>query len=206
VLTRQAHPGSGERAYENSAEKLQDSQVWKQYRDIPWPVLVDDLPGEVHQVYGGMADPIYLIDADGRVAYYNMWAHSPTMHRAIEALLKQGGTGAVNGGIDHVPHLLPVITDGWKGIRLGLPESYIDLVTATPMTGVAMPLGYLARPMLAPVTLRAKPLPPSAQIALGVAAAAVGFAIWRRVTDRPGSRSDSRMDTVRKTTTSVGHP
>jgi hypothetical protein len=194
VLTRQAHPGATERAYDSFEQKFEDAQVWKEYRDIPWPVLVDDLPGKVHQVYGGISDPVYLIDVDGRVAFYNMWAHAPTMHRAIEALLAQGGSGVVNGGIDHVPHLLPMITDGWKGIRLGLPESWIDLLTATPLTGVAIPLGYLARPVLAPVTLRATPLPPSARVALGLGAAAIAFAVWRRAGDRPRSTRDAGTD------------
>ncbi|MBW3634278.1 MAG: hypothetical protein KY456_14750, partial [Chloroflexi bacterium] len=74
-----------------------------------------------------------------------------------------------------VIHLLPAMTDGWKGIRRGLPQSYLDLEMAAPGMGAGIWLGYQLRPLLAPVTLRAEPLPPlgQAMLALGVAAAGI---------------------------------
>jgi hypothetical protein len=175
VLIRQAHPGPGVRPYRSFEEKAADAARYKQYNAIPWPVLIDDLEGTVHQVYSGLADPTYLIDADGRVAYLNMWTHAPNLNEAIAALLGQGGRGIVNGGIDHVMHLLPAMTDGWRGIRLGLPQSYTDLETAAPGMGSGIWLGYQLRPVLAPLTLRSEPLSPTgrAGIALGVVVAAI---------------------------------
>jgi hypothetical protein len=32
----------------------------------------------------------------------------------------------VNGGVDRTPHILPAMTDGWNGLRRGLPQSLID--------------------------------------------------------------------------------
>ncbi len=178
VLIRQAHPGPGVRPYRSFDEKLEDAQRYKTDEEIPWPVLVEDLPGTVHQAYGGLADPTYLIDADGRVAYYTMWTHVPNLNAAIEALQQQGGRGVVNGGIDHVMHLLPSMTDGWKGIRRGLPQSYIDLETAAPGMASGIWLGYQLRPLLAPVTLRSEPLSPAVRGALTLSAvAAAVFAI-----------------------------
>jgi hypothetical protein len=173
VLIRQAHPGPKEPPYESFDQKMEDAQRYGREEQLPWPVLVDDLAGMVHQVYGGLADPTYLIDTDGRVAFYNMWTHVPTLYEAIQALLKQDGRGVVNGGIDHVPHLLPSMTDGWKGLRRGLPQSLIDIETAGPGTGVGPWLGYQIRPLLAPLTLRAKPLPTPVKIVLTVAAVAL---------------------------------
>ncbi len=178
VLIRQAHPGPKEPPYESFEQKRQDAERYKRDETIPWPVLVDDLEGTVHQAYGGLADPTYLIDADGRVAYYNMWTHAPNLNAAIEALLGQGGRGMVEGGIDHVMHLLPAMTDGWRGLRRGLPQSLIDIETALPGTGTGPWLGYQLRPLLAPVTLRSEPLSPAARGALTLGAAAVAvFAI-----------------------------
>lgn len=181
LLTRQAHPGPGVRPYRTAAEKLRDGERYLHDEQIPWPVVVDELEGRVHQVYGGLADPTYLIDADGRVAFYNMWTHVPTLHRAVEALLAQGGRGVVLGGIDHRPHLLAAIADGWKGLRRGLPQSFTDIETAMPGMGSGPWLGDKLRPMLRPIALRSRPLPATAKVALGVAAlGAVALVAGRR--------------------------
>ena len=186
VLVRQAHPGPGVRPYRSVQEKAADAERYKEYNAIPWPVLVDDLEGTVHQVYSGLADPTYLIDADSRVAYFNMWTYAPNLNEAIAALLHQGGRGVVEGGIDHVMHLLPAITDGWRGIRLGLPQSYVDLETAAPGMGSGIWLGYQARPALAPLTLRAEPLSPTGRGALILGAVAAGVLAVRTMRRQEG--------------------
>ncbi|MEJ7652443.1 MAG: hypothetical protein WKH64_03345 [Chloroflexia bacterium] len=159
VLIRQAHPGPDFPHYTSFERKLADAQTYVQSEAAPWDVVVDDLQGTVHQVYGGMADPTYLIDADGRTAYYNMWTHAPTLHTAIEALLMQGGRGVVGGGVDRVIHMAAAMTDGWRGLRRGLPQSLIDIETAGPTTGTSAWLGYQLKPLLAPLTLRSERCP-----------------------------------------------
>ncbi|NJM54163.1 MAG: hypothetical protein HC846_12750, partial [Blastocatellia bacterium] len=136
----------------------------------PYHVLVDDLPGTTHQAYGGLADPTYLIDADGRVAFYSLWTHAPTLHTAIEKLLAQGERGVVSGGLDRTPHLLATMTDGWKNLRKGLPRSFVELELSAPGMASLPFLGWQIRPLLAPLTLRAKPLPPGAKIGLAIGA------------------------------------
>jgi len=171
VMVRQAHPGPAVPPYATIEQKLADAEAYRREAGITWPVLADDLDGTVHQTYGGLTDPAYLIDADGRVAYYNMWAYSPVLHQAIEALLAQGGRGVVLGeGIDRTPHLLPAMADGWPGIRRGLSQSYVDMETSLPGSATALWLTHQLRPLLAPVALRATPLPPAVQagILLGV--------------------------------------
>lgn len=128
------------------------------------------MPGTTHQVYGGLADPTYLIDADGRVAFYSLWTHAPTLHTAIENLLAQGGRGVVTGGLDRMPHLLATITDGWKNLRKGLPRSFVELELSAPGMASMPFLGWQIRPLLAPLTLRAKPLPKEAKIGLAIGA------------------------------------
>ncbi len=152
---------------------MRDAEEFKQEEDIPYPVLVDDLQGTAHQVYGGLADPTYLIDADGRVAFYNMWTHAPTLFGAIEKLLNQGGRGVVKGGTHRTPHLLATITDGWKGLRRGFPQSVIELETSAPGMASGPWLGYQIRPLLAPLTLRSEPLPAPVKFGLAVAAGAL---------------------------------
>ncbi len=168
--------------YESDEQKLRDGRRYVQDEQTPWTVLVDDLAGTVHQVYGSLSDPVYLIDIDGRVAYYNMWTHVPNVHTALEELREQGWRGVVNGGVDRVPHMAPWMTHGWRGIRRGLPQSFLDLETSLPSSGLSTWLGYQLRGLLAPITLRETPLPMPARIGLAAgAAAAVGLALrWRR--------------------------
>src|SRR5438105_11966805 len=107
VIVRQAHPGPGAPTYRTFGEKRQDAARYQQEEAIPWTVLVDDLEGSVHQVYGSLADPTYLIGRDGRVAYYNMWSYMPSLHQAIGALVDSGGSGVVGEGVNQLPHMLP---------------------------------------------------------------------------------------------------
>ena len=193
VVIRQAHPGPSVPPYDTFEEKLHDAHRYQQEEGISWPVVVDDLKGTVHQVYSGLADPTYLIDVDGRVAYFNMWTYAPGLYVAIEELLARGGRGVVHGGIDHVPHVAAAMTDGWKGIRRGLPQSFIDLETASPGMGMGIWLGYQLRPVLAPLSLRAKPLSSQTQAAIGAGLIGFGLAALffkRRASDRDLMRGE----------------
>lgn len=147
-----------------------------------WPVLVDDLAGTTHQTYGNLPDPVYLIDAEGRVAFYGMWTHVPTLQQALEALLAQGGRGVPEaGGIDHVPHLFASFVGGWRALRRGGVRAMVEYELGTPPAATLTFLGYIAKPVLAPLALRATPLPGAARLALGVAIAAVAsFVVAQR--------------------------
>lgn len=180
VLIRQAHPGPAVPAYRRIEQKLRDARRYVAEEGIPWPVLVDDLRGTVHQVYGGLADPIYLLDADGRVAFYELWTDGPTLHRAMEALLARGGRGVVRGGLDRRPHLSGAVTDGWRAIERGLPQSFTDLLVAAPGSPALLWLGDKLRPALAPWSLRARPLPPLVRLGVGLAAFALGVGLGLR--------------------------
>ena len=174
---RQAHPGPDEPPYHSFGEKLRDAQRYSRDEQIPWTVLVDDLQGTVHQIYGGLADPTYLIDREGRIAFYNMWTHVPTLYAAIQSLLWQGGAGVVRGGMTRAPHLGPSLTDGWRALSRGLPQSVSDLMLAGPGTPALIWLGHQLRPLLSPLTLREKPVPMPAKAAVmagGALAVALG--------------------------------
>lgn len=180
VIVRQAHPGPSVPPYANVEQKMHDAGSYQREEDIPWTVLVDDLDGATHQVYGGLSDPVYLLDSDGRIAYYNMWTHVPSLHVALDALQQQGWRGRVKGGIDRVPHMAPWMTHGWRGIRRGLPQSFIDLETAAPGSASSTWLGYQLRTLLAPLTLRARPLPFPVRLILAVGAAVTLILAARR--------------------------
>jgi hypothetical protein len=163
---------------------MEDARRYVRDEGIPWTVVVDDLEGRVHQVYGGVADPTYLIDVDGRVAFYNIWTHAPSLERAISELTERGGRGVIGGGLDPVPHMLGALAEGWRGLERGLPQSYVDLETAAPGAATATFIGYHLRPVLAPLVTRSGQLPPRAKVGLGLGVAALGglaaFLLLRR--------------------------
>jgi hypothetical protein len=134
-------------------------------------VLVDDLDGRVHRSYGMLADPTFLIDCEGRIAFYNAVTHVPTLDRAIEALLAQSGVGVVHTGADRRPHLLAAVVGGWPALRRGLPQSFIDLETALPSSALLPWVGHQLRPLLSPLALRSTPLSRVARSALMITAA-----------------------------------
>jgi len=168
IFLRQAHPGGERGPYDTFDAKLAGAREFQRLDGIPWPVLVDDLPGTVHQTYGGMADSLYLVDADGRVAFYGMWAHPPSLKTAIDELLARGGRGGpVGGGIDRTPHLVASFVNGWGGLKRGGVGAVLDYELGVPGSATLTFLGGIAKPLLAPLALRATPLPIAAKLALG---------------------------------------
>lgn len=174
VLVRQAHPGPSEPAYASEVHKMADGERYRRSEQIPWPVVVDDVEGTVHRTYGGLSNPSYLIGTDGRISFYAPVTGAPRLHRALEELMAGSGRGVVSGGIDLVPHLLTTFTEGWRALERGRPQSTDDLSRALPGSVALLLVGRSVRPVLAPLALRARPLPGSTQaLLLGVGAGAL---------------------------------
>ncbi|MDN5750366.1 MAG: hypothetical protein L0H64_17945 [Pseudonocardia sp.] len=159
IFVRQNHPGELRHHYADYGEKLAGAREYRRLEDLPWPLLVDDHQGSVHRAYGGeQADPTILLDRDGRVALYQLWTHVPTLERAIRALLAQGGRGTVLGGVDRRPHLLASVVDGYRGPRRGGRRGVAEYNRGGFGAGTLSYLGGLAKPLLAPIALRSRPL------------------------------------------------
>ena len=176
VIVRQAHPGEHHGGYRTYTDKLQDARQYAAEEGITWPVLVDDLDATVQQAYGGLAAAIYLIDANGRVAFCGAWGQSSALTGAIDELLACGGRGVPAGrAVDPLPHLGGAFVAGQGGPLRGGIQSLVDLELGFPGALLLMTLGRLGRPVLAPLVLRIDPLPARTKLALvaGVAAWAV---------------------------------
>lgn len=157
IFVRQAHPGETRGAYRNYGEKLEGAQEYKRLESLPWPVVVDDYQGTVHRAYSReMADPSFLIDADGNVAFYNMWTHVPTLKSGIDELLAQEGRArTVFKGIDRRPHLLASFVDGYRGPRRGGRRGVLEYDLGGLGAGSLSFLGNKAKPLLGGLALRA---------------------------------------------------
>lgn len=84
VYVREAHPGESMRAHHTFDQKREQARRLRDQEHIPWPVLVDQLDGSVHQAYGSLPNHIFLLDNEGRVAFRGAMAHAPSLRRAIE--------------------------------------------------------------------------------------------------------------------------
>jgi hypothetical protein len=84
VYVREPHPGEHYTHHESWEQKLQYARHCRSQDAIRTRLLVDDLEGTVHQLYGIMPNMVYIVDRDGRVAYKAMW----TDHAEIEAVLE----------------------------------------------------------------------------------------------------------------------
>ena len=49
VFIHQAHPGGERHRYTGFDEKLAGAKEYRELEQLPWPVLVDDLAGTVHE-------------------------------------------------------------------------------------------------------------------------------------------------------------
>ena len=184
VSVRQAHPGELRGAYHTYEEKLEGAREYVRQERLPWPLLVDDYAGTVHKAYSGeMADPVFLIDADGCVAFYGMWTHAPTLKEAIDELLAHDGRGTAGGGLDRTPHLFASFVDGWRGPRRGGMRAVLEYDLGGMGAGTLSFLGNKAKPVLGPLAMRATPLPLVPRLALaggGLVAAALAVGLLRR--------------------------
>ena len=111
----------------------------------------------MHRQYAAeMTDPTFLIEADGKIAFYNIWTHGQTLKRAIDELLGQDGCGTVLGGIDKKPQLLASFADGYRGLRRGGRRAVLEYDLGAGGAGTMSFLGKHIKP-LRRVALSAKP-------------------------------------------------
>ncbi len=177
VFIHQAHPGEIRHRYTTFDQKLAGAREYKELEEIPWPVLVDDLAGTVHHAYSrGMADPTFLIDANGQVAFYGMWTHAPTLRRAIAELLGNGGRGQALG-LDRTPHLLASFVDGYRGPRRGGRRAVLEYDLGAGGAGTLSFLGNKAKRLLGPLALRSTPLPRRTRVALALGLGALALLV-----------------------------
>ncbi len=87
LYTREAHPGQNYPAHRSFEQKLSHARVFKAEFKIERPILVDDLVGTAHKLYGSLPNMTYLIGRGGRVLFRADWTDPPTIEHAINYVL-----------------------------------------------------------------------------------------------------------------------
>lgn len=168
LYVREAHPGERLPSHREYEQKREQAEFFRRADGVRWPVLVDDLDGTTAHTYTTLPNAQFVIDADGVVAFRGDMAHGPTLYRALDNLLRQGGRGAIPHADDSMPHMLATMTYGWDGISRGGEVATHDIRAGAPPMAANLWLGHQMQPLLAPLASRGKPIP------TGVKLAAVG--------------------------------
>ncbi|HEV2148933.1 MAG TPA: redoxin domain-containing protein [Longimicrobiaceae bacterium] len=178
LYVREAHPGERLPPHASYEQKREQAEFFRHADQVPWPVLVDDLEGTTAHAYTTLPNAQFLIDADGMVVFRGDVAHGPTLYRALDRLLQQGGRGAIPDADDSMPHMLGPMTFGWDGIQRGGEVSTHDLWSGAPPMAANLWLGNQMKPLLAPLASRGRPIPTGAKVAAG--AVLLGLLLSRR--------------------------
>ena len=87
VYTREAHPGENFPAHRSMEQKLSHARAFKKEFSIERPILVDDLIGTGHKLYGTLPNMTYLISRSGQVLFRADWTDPPTIETALNYVL-----------------------------------------------------------------------------------------------------------------------
>jgi hypothetical protein len=83
IYVREPHPGENYGPHKDFAQKLEFARQCRDQDGIENPLLVDDLEGTVHRLYGVLPNMVYIVSKEGRIVYKAMW----TDHDEIRVVL-----------------------------------------------------------------------------------------------------------------------
>jgi hypothetical protein len=176
IYVREAHPGIGLPAHHSIEDKARAAMLLRDQEQIEFPILVDELGGEVHRRYGALPNGSFIIDKSGRVAYRSLASHTSSLGAALEELLerqKERGVdhAIVHGGEDAITPSLKTFLNAYRAIERGGYDAVVNFRGELGIPGrVVLTGGRMARPMTEHPAITITSL-------VGVAAA-VGLGLW----------------------------
>lgn len=87
VYTREAHPGENYPAHRSLEQKLAHARAFRELSGAERPIMVDDLLGHGHKLYGTLPNMTYLIGRGGTVLFRADWTDPPTLRQAMDYLI-----------------------------------------------------------------------------------------------------------------------
>lgn len=117
VYVREAHPGEHYGPHHSIEQKLAHARAFREHCQVERPILVDDLQGTAHHLYGLVPNMTYVIARGGRILFRSDWTDPPT----IELLLNY--TMNVRAQRRTGRRLTPFYTE-FAGYRLNDPKAF----------------------------------------------------------------------------------
>lgn len=87
VYTREAHPGENFPAHRSLEQKLAHAGAFRDRFRVRRPILVDDLAGTGHRLYGTLPNMAYLIGRGGKILFRSDWTDPPAIEAALNYVL-----------------------------------------------------------------------------------------------------------------------
>ena len=87
VYTREAHPGENYPAHRSFEHKLSHAGSMRDVLNVQRPILVDDLEGTGHDLYGKLPNMTYVVGTGGKVLFRSDWTDPPTIETALDYIL-----------------------------------------------------------------------------------------------------------------------
>ncbi len=131
IYVREAHPGVELPPHHSIEDKVRAAMLLRDQEQIEFPVLIDELGGEVHRRYGALPNASFLIDKSGRVAYRSLASHGGSLGAALEELLerqKERGVhhAVVHGGEDAITPSLKTFLNAYRAIERGGYDAVVN--------------------------------------------------------------------------------
>jgi hypothetical protein len=128
VYTREAHPGENFPAHRSLEQKLSHAREFKKTFKIERPVIVDDLTGTGHRLYGALPNMTYLIGRTGKVLFKADWTDAVTIEVALNYVLD--ARARRREGLRLVPFYMEMVGYRWndsakfqEGLRRAGPKA-----------------------------------------------------------------------------------
>ncbi|MGC2210246.1 MAG: deiodinase-like protein [Candidatus Korobacteraceae bacterium] len=153
LYVREAHPGADLPPHRSMEDKRRAAQLLREQEKIEFPILIDELGGEVHRKYGALPNASFLIDKDGRIAYRSLASHGPSLGAALEELLerqKEEGLehAIVHGGEDAIAPPLKTFLNAYRAIERGGYDAVMNFRGELGIPGrVVLRGGRMAKPI-----------------------------------------------------------
>ncbi len=130
IVIREAHPGELLRQHRTTTEKRSAARRLAIEEGIGRRVLVDDLEGTVHRAFGGAWNPVYVLDADGKIVFRRAWNHPDDVAAALAAL--EDSSSAPAGETVEMAQLSGRQPIGLRLLERGGREALLDFYRGAP--------------------------------------------------------------------------
>lgn len=88
IYVREGHPAENYPAHTSLEQKIAHARDLKRLEEVPFPVLVDSLAGDVHHLYGMRPSPVWCISKEGRIVYKSSWLIAGQLEQMLHQLLQ----------------------------------------------------------------------------------------------------------------------
>ena len=87
LYTHEAHPGENYPEHKTMADKIRAAQGLRNHYGVNRPIYLDDIAGDLHIQYGGLANMTWIFNKSGVALYRSRWTDAPSSENAVEYYL-----------------------------------------------------------------------------------------------------------------------